>query len=251
MSRNQADFMKVDSIVIKTIERHWGAAFDADALDDYVRTLAKFDENALRKAMTKMIEEHKRKPTLAHIIDACKEQKSSGSSISDPNNPNHPWVQVQKQVDKLVDDYLAQYKNISQLWRDAVRERWELDLERYIRAVAEIQAAMIVGQKNYGWKGPEILGINTIITSADKHHFFQEQKRIAAGGSIDVGIPTNRVDDWRRGMVWQAQQSTEQKQVAKKAHKSVLTSEEQARLDQELSRAPAAQGFRKLPEIQF
>lgn len=251
MSRNQADFMKVDSLVIKTIERHWGAAFDADALDDYVRTLAKYDEQTLRKAMTKMIEEHKRKPVLAHIIDACKEQKSAGS-ISNPNNPDFPWVQIQQRVDKMVDDYFAQYKNVSQLYRDASRERWELDLERFIKAVAKIQAAIIVGQKNYGWDGPTIFGINAIVTNADRYNFMQEQQRIASTGQINVGVPTNRADDWRSMTGWRAQQSTNQQAHAAPAQKSVFTPEEKARLDAALTRTPTVDDyFKPIKTIDF
>lgn len=95
----------------------------------------------------------------------------------------------------LLSDYIASYKNHAQLYRQAVAEKWDRYLIKYVSAVADIQAQAIAGVKNIGWDGVAIfpLGVN----KNKAHAFLQEQYRIADSGMIDVAIPTGLITHWK------------------------------------------------------
>lgn len=68
----QAEFDRVNKHIIDPIKRHWAADFDAQTIDDFIADLAEFTESDLQSAMRKVKREQKRRPSLAHVYEACR-----------------------------------------------------------------------------------------------------------------------------------------------------------------------------------
>lgn len=249
---SQADFTKIKNIVVKTMERHWSAEFDQELIEDYCRSLGRYDDATLKKAMQSLIDEQKRKPTIAHIVEACKKaipaHSGGGGNSSDENMP---WVIAAKKIEKLVTTYVDQYRNVSQTYSDARREGWDLDLMRYVSDVATIQAHMISREGKIGWNSQTLFGAGTMVTEPMRYNFFKEQERLCAGGSIDVSLPTDRIADWKSSAAARARPEPKKDTTAP----NQVTAAEKTALDVEIERqmggADPMPGRMKLPEIQF
>lgn len=223
MTANQADFKKVTENIIEPMKRHWGAEFDAETVADYVDDLCHFSTDTLKAAMQKIRAEQKRKPTIAHIAEACKHIKPiSAHPSKSVNDPSMPWVQKQQAIQDLVDAYLQQFRNISTIYSESQREGWDLDLMRYVSGIAMIQASMINKASHYGWSSIDIFGAGAEMKPEAVKVFFSEQRRQADTGSIDVSIPTGRINDWRAAREWINQQ-VKKKPVAYAEEAAVVT----------------------------
>lgn len=76
----QAEFDRVNKHIIDPIKRHWAADFDAQTVDDFIADLAEFTESDLQSAMRKVKREQKRRPSLAHVYEACREYSPAKAS---------------------------------------------------------------------------------------------------------------------------------------------------------------------------
>jgi hypothetical protein len=72
---NQDDFQKVSDNVIDPLKRHYGVKFDAEMIDDYVGDLRSYSVDILRTAVADIRRQEKRRPALAHILEACEKHK--------------------------------------------------------------------------------------------------------------------------------------------------------------------------------
>lgn len=110
-------------------------------------------------------------------------------------NPNH-WEINATTIRRQVQEYMARWLK-SSMHNEAVAGRYDLGLMRYVRSVAEYQAQLIVGQQNVGYEGIVIFGSRRGKTdyAMARKEWLDEQRRIAAGGSIDVQIPAWRLDE--------------------------------------------------------
>lgn len=202
---NQVEFDRVSRCVIEPIKRHWNAEFDPDTISDFVDDLARYPEPVLKKAIEHARQTNKRRPTLAHIVEACEKVKSPPERGSNPS-VKQPWDERDEKRNQLVIDYVSNYIAVSQLWFEAKREGWDADLMRYITAVAWVQAQMIIpGGRGIGWSG------NIIFSHTPKdqeiRQFMDDQKRQAETGVVSVAIPTGKITEWKEAAAWRIKQS--------------------------------------------
>jgi hypothetical protein len=214
---SQVDFDKVKRCIIDPMARHWNADLDSDTQADFVDDLARFSEETLKKAMQTLREEQKRKPSLAHVMEACKKFSPSRKDI--PGNTDLECHKREINKQKMVTDYVASYRN-STLYLEAYREGWDLDLLAYVYAVADVQAQMILGYQRFGWDGPSIFGYGEL-TDDTRNSFFKDQRRQAQIGTIDVGIPTTRIAEWKRWAEWRKAHPTKDVKESLTAAKSL------------------------------
>jgi len=80
---NQTDYQKILENVIKPLQRLYDKEFDAATIDDYIVDLKHFSEPALKAAIISLRREYKRCPTLAHIIEACRDYRGGNAAAGD------------------------------------------------------------------------------------------------------------------------------------------------------------------------
>lgn len=113
----------------------------------------------------------------------------------------NPWEVRERQINSLVSDYMQNFI-FSQTWHEAVSGKWDLDLSRYVREVARVQAKMIVApDRDIGWDGQAIFGSTEQITDALRKGFFGDCRRQAQQGFIDVGIPMGMIEKWKKNAI--------------------------------------------------
>lgn len=197
----QADFQRVEKHIINPIQRHWNADFDSETIGDFVDDLAKFNENTLKSAMQKLRNEQKRKPTLAHVIEACRMLSDTGNGHrrSGVFDEKTPWKERDENRRKSIEAYIDGFKFGSSLYGEAQREGWTSPLLEYIAAVAKVQAQMIIPASNgISWDHGPIFGYGTVVNDDMRNQFFADQRRQAQTGSIEVSIPTGKIDIWKK-----------------------------------------------------
>lgn len=196
---NETETLRVIEHVINPMKRTWSAEFDADTISDYVNDLHIFSGETMDRAIADLRREQKRKPTLAHVFEACQKHKpimrDSISKIS-----KNPWEERVERKQKLIDDYVKQFCTISQTYAESVREGWHLDLRDYVYCVADVQAQMIVGERNIGWNGMSIFGAGNTISDDMRKEFLAAQRRQANIGMVDIAIPTSRLNEWKQSV---------------------------------------------------
>jgi hypothetical protein len=213
---NQADFDRVSRCIIEPIKRHWSAEFDSDMVADFVDDLARFDEKTLTQAMQLLRTEQKRRPSLAHIVEACKKYAPSRHGGIPNQSAKFPWHERDDERKAMIERYMEGFGHTSMM-TEAFRDGWDLDLRRFVYAVAEVQAQMIQGCKSVGWDGASIFGYGTLTDEA-KAQFFRDQTRQAQTGQIDVAIPTSRIEAWKQTAIWRkANSATEQHKMPRAA----------------------------------
>jgi len=106
-----------------------------------------------------------------------------------------PWVEKQKRCDKMVNDYISQFKK-SMLWLEAVRDGWDLHLFRYLYSAASLQSQLINGL-NAGFDKTSVFGAGSI-DDEDIYHWKNRQRSQAEMGFIDISVPTGIIEEWKR-----------------------------------------------------
>lgn len=119
----------------------------------------------------------------------------------EPTQPWKPYREEKITRAKLIADYLRQFET-SGLHAEARSAGWSASLIRYVQAVAEVQAQLIVRGGGVGFSSAVIFahisksdgrGYDQIVAD-----FWKEQRRISYLGYIDVQIPIEAIDEWRR-----------------------------------------------------
>lgn len=111
---------------------------------------------------------------------------------------------------QLIGDYIQNFISVSPTYAQAIREDWDIDLWRYVHAVADVQAQMIVGEKRVGWDGVAIFGARATITDEMLKAFLGSQRRQANIGIIEVAIPTSCMQDWKAYAKWKSSHNQRQ-----------------------------------------
>lgn len=108
----------------------------------------------------------------------------------------YPWEVRKRKSKRLVGEYMQRFYT-SPIYVEAQVGGYDLNLVRYVHAVADVQAQMIVADdKPFGWDGVAICGFNNI-SDKDFYRFMCRQKTQADNGFIDVAIPTARINDFK------------------------------------------------------
>lgn len=107
-----------------------------------------------------------------------------------------PWVLRKHNRDKMVDDYFLKFKQTN-IWFYSVRDGYSLLLEMFVRAVASVQAQIIIPEKSgIGWSNFCITDSGEVTKKMFKS-FKMDQDRHVESGHIDVAIPTGRLNAWK------------------------------------------------------
>lgn len=119
--------------------------------------------------------------------------KNQLSTVINHTSPNS-WELQDAEIERLVKEYMQGVK-YRPMYADSIREGWDWYLWSYIRHVAEIQAQMITGAK-VGFDSMLLFGKTVERKTASQ--WLDEQRGYCASGIIDVHIPAERVDAWKR-----------------------------------------------------
>lgn len=156
---SQADFLKVTEHVIRPLERHYGKAFDADTISDFVDDLAKYSPETLKKAMTEVRQNEMRRPNIATIIAAIKKNYHESKSN---HAPADGWLQ-KKQMEyeaqdrrarKSSEDYFENFVIMNSERLKKLPRHFLAKAENCIFQAAHLQAQMLEGIKNCGYQTP-------------------------------------------------------------------------------------------------
>lgn len=107
-----------------------------------------------------------------------------------------PWLSKDREKDEMIDKYIKNFKTISTIYIESLRGNWDCDLWRYVHAVAEIQAQMILQFKNIAWSS--MITFEKTPDDTEVYRFLSDQRRQASMGFIDVSIPTNHMNIWKK-----------------------------------------------------
>lgn len=197
---SQADAIKVQSCVIDPMKRHWAAEFDSDTIADFVDDLARFPEKVLRDAMQAVRNECKRKPSLAHITEACKgAREHSGMDTSSAEAFFAALTKRDFEADRMTNDFLRCFES-SPLATKAKSENWFAHLMRYAYEMARLQAQHMCKVSNPGYNQSVITNNKTLQLEeieARIKTFTQFCKEQSATGTILISVPNYLIDEWK------------------------------------------------------
>lgn len=166
----------------------------------YAEALEKFDIATIKKSVLKVRDKWDRVsfPPPGVIVQECEriDEKPGHRSIHEPMQ----WEDRDQRIRASANEYWINFTRVSSTYAEATADSWDRWLSDYVKEVAHVQAQLIYTASNLAirWtliqpgalKGDEIWKF--------QKDFIKEQKRIAATGSIDVAIPTGKIDEWRR-----------------------------------------------------
>lgn len=115
-----------------------------------------------------------------------------------PPQPNE-WELRDKQIYQMAKAYLESFK-FGMLWRQAEQGNWDIHLWRYVHAVASIQAEVITGAK-VGFNSGILWGFTKIPDERAVREYMDEQRRLCADGRIDVRIPSERIEEFKKNPI--------------------------------------------------
>ena len=122
------------------------------------------------------------------------------TSVTDhPPQPNI-WEVRDRAIEKRVSEYMAGF-SYRDLASEASRGGWDLDLLYYVRHVATIQAQIIEGAQ-VGYNSGVLFGYGSGIDKRDVSAWLDDQRKLCADGTIDIRIPTKRIDAWKSMNEW-------------------------------------------------
>ena len=149
-----------------------------------------------------------------------------------PVTEKNSWNQRMDQRRDMVNKYLERFKHTN-IWLDAVREGYDLYLERFVREVANVQAQMIIPeQSGVGW-GNIAIHDSGQVDPSEINSFMRDQQRQAQMGFIDVGVPTGRIQNWKESVEYTAQRIAESERKKKPTEALGIT---KSKLDMEIDR---------------
>lgn len=181
---NQADFEKISSCVIAPMKRHWNADFDTETIDDFVKDLKKYSVEQLTESMSEVRQNSKRKPTVAHIIEAIRNNapKRSGAVASDWHTN---FLAEQEAKDRRA--VASAVKYAQEYTHENLKNINDYDKKRiigFLEEAAYFQAQILAGARNCGWSCKMALG-----ESERGEWFVKMCKAGAASGFISVDVP--------------------------------------------------------------
>lgn len=194
---NQSNYDKVNSKMIAPLNVFFSTRLPDEMVDAFVEDLSEYSAETLGKSFKQLRRSCKRMPTLAQVIEVCKEMRSDNYQNNGLSQKVSEEIETNNEkCSAMVDRYIADYKTRA-IWLQASREGWQMELWRYVNAVATIQAQMICKQ-TVGWNKADIFGINYQLSDEEIHHFFESQKAQAEAGFISVSDPASRIEEWRK-----------------------------------------------------
>ena len=166
----------------------------------YATHLEKFSLEAIRSAIDKVIGTWSDTwmPPPGAIAKECVEN-GAGTGIASPVD-NYPWFVISRKQREASHTYVMNFVTTSDIIRSAELDQIYDDVYHYVKAVADVQAALIYPQVN-GNFGIEWRLIEPQINRPEnieqwRWGFIENCKRQAATGYIDVAIPTSKWDEW-------------------------------------------------------
>jgi hypothetical protein len=141
-------------------------------------------------------------PSLADCIAAC--EKEAG--VKSPATTTQTYMESRNALDELLEanwkralDYTRNFLISNSLGAQSRAEGWEYSLREYVEAVADIQANLM-NQWRGGFRsrGNGSVVFHRDLTDQERWIWWEEQRAIAKTGSIDVGVPTGKIEEFRR-----------------------------------------------------
>lgn len=199
------NFQKVVTHFLDPLQKIYSKQMSDYLITAYVEDLADYSVHDLTIAAKEIRRERKYMPSIADAIEACekaKRMKNTNRSSTKPEDYKNPWDERREIIEKNVAAYMEHFQNTHPIYYEALSGGWEIPLARFVHAVAMVQAQMIEKIPNgIGWHGGEIFGYGATTTPEEARVWLDEQWQIADRGYIDVGIPTGRMEEFKR---WKA-----------------------------------------------
>lgn len=194
------NYQKVTDNFINPLSKIFSKSLNDEMTAAYVEDLGEYSPKELDRAVLSIRRSLKYFPVIASAIEHCDDARRQMNYRPKADNQNSvlPSAEREERARVLVAEYLHSFKYSSGYYSEALSGGWSRDLLEFVEAVAWIQAQRIVGQKSIGWNGGKIFGYGKSVSPEEARVFLDEQYRQADSGSIDVGIPTGRIEDFKK-----------------------------------------------------
>lgn len=191
-------FRRVFDAFIEPLQKIFNKTISDFLAKEYAEELKDYDKRVLNHAMTQIKRNQKYFPTIAHCIEACDDARNflnTKRAVKHEDGFIYPWEETAQQAQVMIWDYIANFKQVSQIWMEAVAEGWDSALHMYVHNVAYYQAQIITGQKNIGYSSEIFVNPQDEGERKSMLHDLREQ---AKTGLISVPIPTGKIIQFRR-----------------------------------------------------
>lgn len=186
-------------IELRPLETLFSSLSDEKATE-YCKHLQAFAIGVIRQAVDKAAKKWDRVsfPPVGFLVERCEEVTGGPRGIM--SGEVYPWLKRDADIARSVSEYVANFFRISTIARDAEAAGFEHYLRAYLRAAAYVQAQIIHKKPNgviVDWKTiePENIGGEA---AKWRSGWLKDAKHFAAKGSIDVAIPTNKIEEWKQ-----------------------------------------------------
>lgn len=194
--KNDDNFQKVVDNFITPLSKIFNKNLNEAQIEAFVEDLSRFTKPELLGSQLIIRRKNKYFPIISEAINACESLREREQRDSRSFSKN-PYQESDKNRQKLIAEYLVKFK-ASSLWFQAASEGWGLELWRYVYAVADVQAQMVLGMKNIGWSLIDIFGVNyQLTTDGEKAVWFKTQREQSGYLGIDVAVPAGRISEWK------------------------------------------------------
>lgn len=191
---NQADYLKVHEHVIKSLERHYGKAFDSETIADYVDDFARFDAETLKKAMAEVRQSHNRqtRPAPGVIFEAIRKIRGDkgtgdgGSLEKLRQEQDARFNRTRASAKQYVEHFCMGNDRLKAIQPDWRRE----EMIDCIHQAALLQAQLIEGIKNCSYTTASWLRVGEGMNHEERLKWWVDMcRRNAKTGQINVEIP--------------------------------------------------------------
>lgn len=178
--------------------------------DGLFEELADFDPVVLGRAIRRLRNSSKSRPSIDECIAACKYQqaKSEEQNSGRATIRVMPWIERDRRIRERVNSYMQDFRQSSQLLERAKSEGWDADLEGYVKQSALIQAQMIEGCKGIAFSGDVVASEKGESAARAFARFRESIADHVATEVIVVDVPNEKIEKWRQSVEFEAKRKT-------------------------------------------
>ena len=209
---SQEHFQRVTDLIIKPIERHYACQFDSDTIADFVDDLGRYPKQILEAAMGDIRRSQKRRPALATIIEACKQNRNTIGE-KDTSTAEAFYANLMAKYEKATTDAMSYTEAFmtGSLGLQASAEGWGKFLRSYVFCQASLQAHML-DRLNAGYDSEALYNIGFMQMQGIDHEAILERKRrelyfAKQQSCLHAEPPADMIAEWKIMAKWQYAES--------------------------------------------
>lgn len=191
---NQADYLKVQELVIKPLERHYGKPFDTETIADYVDDFARYDSEVLKKAMADVRQTYTKqtRPAPGVIFDAIRKNQGEKSYSGESNWLDQHRAEETKKATRALaaaGDYLQAFIRENDYRLKALPDFSRSAVINCVHESALFQAKIINGVQKIGYNAQNAIGFPKGNWEERVKWWLEMCRKHAATGIIHVETP--------------------------------------------------------------